>query len=159
MSDKVGPDIPRPVSAGADRELERRNMGITTLAFKVMPRETDGRLFVVEQTSPGRGGPPRHVHLHQEEWFFALEGDFVVEVGGRAHRLGPGDSILAPRNIPHTWAFVGDGVGRLLIGFTPAGRMEAFFRAVTATGAMPSEDPGLWLAHGMRVVGPPLALA
>jgi hypothetical protein len=36
--------------------------------------------------------------------------------------------------------------------------MEAFFRAVTATEAMPSEDPGLWLAHGMRVVGPPLAV-
>jgi quercetin 2,3-dioxygenase len=151
-------DIPRPVWAGADREGERRGMGITTLAFKVMPRETGGGLFVVEQTSHGRGGPPRHVHLHQEEWFYPLAGEFVVEVGGRTHRLGTGDSILAPRDIPHTWAFVGDGVGRLLIGFTPAGQMEAFFRAVTATGAMPSEDPGLWLAHGMRVVGPPLAL-
>ena len=158
MSEEVGPGVPRLVSAGADRELEPRSMGITTLAFKVMPSETDGGLFVVEQTSHARGGPPRHVHFHQEEWFYPLEGEFVVEVGGRTHRLGAGDSILAPRNIPHTWAFVGDGVGRLLIAFTPAGQMEAFFRAVTATEAMPSEDPDLWLAHGLSVVGPPLAL-
>ena len=32
----------------------------------------------------------------------------------------------------------------------------AFFRKVTATDAMPTQDPELWLDHGMRVVGPPL---
>jgi quercetin dioxygenase-like cupin family protein len=158
VSDDPGSDIPPPVPAGADREGERRSMGITTLAFKVASRDTGGALFVVEQTNHGRGGPPRHVHFAQEEWFYAVEGEFVAEVGGRVHRLAPGDSLLAPRNIPHVWAFVGGGVGRLLIAFTPAGQMEAFFRAVTATASMPSENPELWLAHGMRVVGPPLAV-
>ena len=74
-------------------------------------------------------------------------------------RLGAGDSVLAPRGVPHTWAFTGRGDGRLLVAFTPAGDMEAFFRTVTATDAMPSQDPALWLAHGMRVVGPPLEVA
>jgi quercetin 2,3-dioxygenase len=158
MSDDARPEFPQAVRLGADRDGERRNMGITTLAFKVASRDTGGALFVVEQTNRARGGPPRHIHLAQEEWFYALEGEFIVEVGGRTDRLGPGDSLLAPRGIEHSWAFVGDRVGRLLIAFTPAGQMEAFFRAVTATEAMPSEDPGLWLAHGMRVVGPPLAV-
>jgi hypothetical protein len=36
--------------------------------------------------------------------------------------------------------------------------MEAFFREVTKAGAMPSQDPAVWSAHGMEVVGPPLSL-
>src|SRR5690242_8234756 len=119
---------PSVVPAGGGRDGERRSMGITTLTFKVASRDTAGAFFVVEQTNHGRGGPPRHVHLAQEEWFYAVEGEFVAEVGGRLHRLAPGDSLLAPRHVPHAWAFVGDGVGRLLICFTPAGQMEAFFR-------------------------------
>ena len=159
MSEDAEPDIRGPVPADADHDGEARSMGITSLAFKVTTAETGGGLFVIEQTSHERGGPPRHLHLEQEEWFYAVEGRFVVEVGGRTHQLGPGDSILAPRNVPHAWAFVGDGVGRLLIAFTPAGRMEAFFRTVTETRAMPTVDPELWLAHGLRVTGPPLSIA
>jgi hypothetical protein len=40
--------------------------------------------------------------------------------------------------------------------FQPAGRMEAFFREVTRDNAMPPQDPELWRAHGMELVGPPL---
>jgi hypothetical protein len=36
--------------------------------------------------------------------------------------------------------------------------MEAFFRAVTAANAMPPQDPALWRAHGMELLGPPLPL-
>lgn len=146
------------VPAGSDRDGERRSMGITTLAFKVATRDTGGRLFVIEQTNHTKGGPPRHVHPDQDEWFYAIEGAFVAEVGGRSERLTAGDSLLAPRGIPHVWAFVGDGIGRLLVAFTPAGKMEAFFHEVTKTEAMPAQDPALWLAHGMRVVGPPLSV-
>ncbi len=145
-----------PVRAGADREAKRRTMGITTLTFKVATADTGGALFVIEQENHAKGGPPRHVHPHQDEWFYVVEGDFVVEVGGATHRLGGGDSVLAPRDVPHAWAFVGDATGRLIVAFTPAGAMEAFFRKVTATDAMPTQDPELWLDHGMRVVGPPL---
>ena len=147
------------VGSSIDREEIVRSMGITRLAFKVLTSETAGGLFLIEQTFLGRGGPPRHVHPHQDEWFYALEGEFVVVIGGNEHRLGPGDSVLAPRAIPHVWAFVGAGSGRLLVGFTPAGHMEAFFREVTKTEAMPTQDPALWEAHGMEVVGPPYALA
>jgi hypothetical protein len=65
-------------------------------------------------------------------------------------RLRPGDSLLAPRKVPHVWAYVGDTFGKILIVFTPAGKMEAFFREVTKADAMPPQDPGLWRArHGV----------
>jgi len=156
VSARAGHDSSPLVPAGADRDGEHRSMGITTLAFKVATDDTGGGLFVIEQTNHAKGGPPRHVHPDQDEWFYAIEGEFVVEVGGTAHRLTAGGSLLAPRGVAHVWAFVGEGVGRMIVAFTPAGKMEAFFREVTKTEAMPAQDPDLWLAHGMRVLGPPL---
>ena len=47
----------------------------------------------------------------------------------------------------------------MLITFLPAGDMEAFFREVTRANAMPPQDPALWHAHGMQLLGPPLAVA
>jgi quercetin dioxygenase-like cupin family protein len=72
--------------------------------------------------------------------------------------LHPGDSLFAPRQIPHVWAYVGEGQGKILITFTPPGKMEAFFREVTKANAMPPQDPALWQAHDMKLVGPPLAV-
>jgi quercetin dioxygenase-like cupin family protein len=140
------------VPAGEDRSGERHGLGVSAIAFKVI---TPG-LLVLENTFHAPGGPPRHQHLEQDEWFYALEGEFVIEVGDARHVLRPGDSILGPRRVPHVWACTGSG--RLLVAFTPAGHMEAFFRAVTKADAMPSQDPAVWSAHGMEVVGPPLAL-
>ena len=39
----------------------------------------------------------------------------------------------------------------------PAGKMGAFLREVTQANAMPPQDPELWRAHGMELLGPPLA--
>lgn len=143
------------VRAGEDRFGEQRGLGISQIAFKVIPQESPG-LLVLENTFHSKGGPARHRHFDQDEWFYAVEGRFILEIGGNTIELQPGDSLLAPRSIPHVWAHVGEARGRMLIAFTPAGRMEAFFREVTKANAMPPQDPELWLAHGMELLGPPL---
>ena len=143
------------VMAGEDIFGEQRSLGISTIAFKVVPPDPNG-ILILENTFHARGGPARHLHLDQDEWFYAVEGDFLVEVGGKTMTLHPGDSLLAPRRVPHVWAYVGDTTGRMLIAFLPAGRMESFFREVTKANAMPPNDPKLWQAHGMELVGPPL---
>jgi mannose-6-phosphate isomerase-like protein (cupin superfamily) len=144
------------VPAGEDRWGEPRGLGISTIAFKVTPQDSSD-LLILENTFRARGGPARHLHYDQDEWFYAAEGEFLVEVGTERFRLRPGDSLLAPRRVPHVWAFTGEGRGRMLIVFRPAGQMEAFFREVTRANAMPPLDPALWRAHGMELLGPPLA--
>ena len=72
--------------------------------------------------------------------------------------MSPGDSMLAPRRVPHVWAYIGNARGRVMIAFLPAGKMEAFFREVTKANAMPPQTPELWSAHGMELLGPPLAV-
>jgi mannose-6-phosphate isomerase-like protein (cupin superfamily) len=145
------------VPAGEDRFGEQRSLGISTIAFKVAPSDASG-LLVIENTFHAPGGPARHLHYEQDEWFYAVEGEFVLAVGAERFRLRPGDAVLAPRRVPHVWAFVGAGRGRMLIAFSPPGAMEAFFREVTQANAMPPQDPALWRAHGMELLGPPLAV-
>jgi quercetin dioxygenase-like cupin family protein len=128
---------------------------VSTIAFKVASQDSSDFLVIVISFHQ-KGGPARHLHYDQVEWFYCVEGEFVVEVGQERIALSPGDALLAPRKIPHVWAYVGDTKGRMLIAFMPAGHMEAFFREVTKANAMPPQDPELWRAHGMELLGPPL---
>ncbi len=146
---------PLYVAAGEDRFGETRGLGVSTIAFKLTPQDGND-LLILENTFFARGGPARHLHHAQDEFFYVAEGEFVIEVGDQRFAMQPGDFVLAPRGIPHVWAYVGNARGRMLITFAPAGQMEAFFREVNKANAMPPMDPALWRAHGMELVGPPL---
>lgn len=146
------------VLADKDRFGEHRGLGISLITFKVTPQDGNNAL-VIENTFHTKGGPARHLHHHQEEWFYVVEGEFAFEVGSEKFTLKPGDSMLAPRAIPHVWACASAAGGRILISFMPAGKMEAFFREVTKANAMPPQDPALWRAHDMELLGPPLPVA
>ena len=147
------------VPAGEDLFGQRRKVfGLLPMDLKVVGELTSGGLLILEQIDDRKGGPPRHVHPHQDEWFYVLDGQYVVEVGTQRFDLHPGDSMLAPRGVPHVWAHVGEGLGRMLVGFHPAGRMEAFFADATRPGGIPSgaDLARLFSAHDMELLGPPL---
>jgi mannose-6-phosphate isomerase-like protein (cupin superfamily) len=147
------------VPAGEDRYgALRRVLGGMSIVCKVPASDTGGNLLVIENYNASKSGPPQHLHYEQEEWFYVVEGAYVIEVGGERYELGPGDSILAPRKIPHVWAHAGEGTGRLLIAFRPAGRMERFFDELAKAGENPDREElrKLFRQHGMEVTGPPL---
>ena len=99
MNESMQPasSLPR-VAAGEDRFNEFRGLGVSSIAFKVSMQESSG-LFILENTFREKGGPARHMHYHQDEWFYAVEGDFLFEVGSERFALKPGDSLLAPRKV------------------------------------------------------------
>lgn len=153
---KSGDELVAKVVAGSDVFGEHRGLGVSRIDFKALP--ANGGLLILENVFHAKGGPGRHLHHDQDENFFVLEGEFVIEVGAERFQMTAGDSLLAPRKIPHVWAHIGEGRGRILVTFAPAGQMEAFFRIVTEANAMPPQDPALWRAHGMDLVGPPLVV-
>ena len=114
-----------PVGAGQDRLGETHSLGFSTILFKVLPRETSDSLFVIEHKGLGHGGPPMHFHLHQDEWFYVMEGEVLFQVGGERKRLGAGESLLGPRGVPHGFVGVGEKPAHMIIAFSPAGKMEA----------------------------------
>lgn len=55
-------------------------------------------------------------------------GTLVFQVGEQRLQLHAGESLLAPRRVPHTFSSVGEAPSRMLIAFCPAGKMEQYFR-------------------------------
>ncbi|MBY0526858.1 MAG: cupin domain-containing protein [Gemmataceae bacterium] len=94
--------------------------------FKVESEQTDGAYAVLEQTIPPHHGPPLHVHRHETEIFYILEGTFEITVGGKKISAPTGAMAVCPRDIPHTFRNVGDTDGRLLLTVIP-GRFSNYF--------------------------------
>jgi quercetin dioxygenase-like cupin family protein len=154
------------VPSGQDRLNEQHTIGVSDTTFKVLTKETGGNLFVMEQSNHKKGGPPRHLHYNEEEYFYVMEGNYIVEIGSDRFELAAGDSLLAPRKVPHAWAFVGDDKGRLLISFAPASKMEAYFRFInqiraphTYADSNNKQQADLMRQYGMELIGPPLKLS
>lgn len=107
---------------------EGRKVGVlhSQSTFKVQSAEVGGAYAVLEQTIPAGGGPPLHVHRHETEIFYILEGDFEVTVGGQTVKAPAGACATCPRDIPHTFRNVGKTPGRLLLTIIP-GRFGDYF--------------------------------
>jgi quercetin dioxygenase-like cupin family protein len=90
-------------------------------AVKASRVATGGALTVIDSDSDG--GAPRHVHAHEDECFYVLEGAITVECGDDAWELEPGAFVFLPRGVPHAWDVVGDRA-RILIVTAPAGLEE-----------------------------------
>jgi len=143
------------VLATQDRFGEARSLGFSQIAFKTATADTGGNFFMIEHSNLKPGGPPLHLHLEQEEWFYVMEGQVRFQIGEKQLQLKTGDSVLAPRMVPHAFTAVGATPAKMLIGFTPAGRMEQFFiDAAKQKGAL--QDAAFFAKYNMKIVGPPL---
>ncbi len=149
------------VPSGQDRFDQNGLMiwGQLPLSIKVSAGDTGGAFLAFEHRDMRGGGPPRHVHHDQDEWFYVLKGEFAFEIGDQQFRLGPGDSLFAPRKIRHGWAHVGEQPGTLLTIVTPAGSFEEFILETARHPALPpmAEIEKAFTENGMTVLGPPLS--
>ncbi|HLL97190.1 MAG TPA: cupin domain-containing protein [Spirosoma sp.] len=131
-------------------------------SVKVSGKDTNGDLCIFEgYSSPTQKkgwGPLLHLHHQQDEWFHIIEGEFLFQVGEEKFGLKAGDSLLAPRGIPHAFVKLTDDRSRMMTVYQPAGTMEAYFQAIRKFTGRPTDDDltKLFLAHGMEVVGPRL---
>jgi mannose-6-phosphate isomerase-like protein (cupin superfamily) len=141
------------VGAGEDRSGTPHSLGFSSILFKVPTSETAGGMFVIEHTHLLPGGPPLHLHFNQEEWFYVMEGEVGFQVGEQRLHLHAGDSVLAPRRVPHAFSSVGATPGRMVIAFCPAGKMEQYFRdAERAKGS--AFEAAFMGRYEMELVGP-----
>lgn len=73
-------------------------------------------------------GVPRHTHTREDEAYYVISGELEVTVGGEVFVLKAGDSLMAPRNIPHEIRNSGDVENHYLLVFSPSG-FEEFIMA------------------------------
>ncbi|MBD2704355.1 cupin domain-containing protein [Spirosoma sp. BT702] len=130
-----------------------------TFFTKISTQDTNGDLYVYESTRLKEGGPPHHYHFSQDEWWYVLQGEFIIKVGEKTYRAKAGDSVFGPRMVPHSFAKVGEGEAKLLMIFQPAGRMEEFFQKVSegVPNKMTEEERARFNEdYGTKQVGPPI---
>lgn len=128
---------------------------------KISSKDTDGDLYIFESTRLEEGGPALHYHYDQDEWWYILEGEFLIKVGDVTYNAKPGDSFFGPRQVPHCFAKVGKAPGRLLMLFQPAGKMEECFNKLSAgvaKGMTPEQRDNFRKEHGFERIGPPLTI-
>jgi mannose-6-phosphate isomerase-like protein (cupin superfamily) len=92
------------------------------------------------------------MHLSQEEWFYVMEGEVVLQVGDQRLHLRAGESVLAPRRVPHTFSATGSPA-HMLIAFTPACKMEQYFIDAAATPSLAANE-AFMNRYDMKWIGP-----
>ena len=88
--------------------------------------ETDGRFGLIEMVAPKGLEPSRHLHHHDDEGFYVLEGEVTFYVGREVHEAGPGTFVFLPHGVPHSYTFETEVV-RMLAIMAPGG-IEQHFR-------------------------------
>ena len=131
-----------------------------TLKVLLKASQTNGSHAIFEDIVESGVGPGRHIHHHQDETFFFLEGTFDVEVEGKLYHMKPGDVAFIPRGTVHAFKNVGENQGRLRYIFSPALTIEEMFRefyeALNAGELTEKIMSEIALKHGQEFVGPPL---
>lgn len=129
----VGPDDGRTVPVfGAE------------VTFLALDKQTGGKdAAIIFATPKGYKGPAIHVHPKTAETIYLLEGAFTMWVNKDKFTAKAGTYIRVPRNTSHTFANASDGVSKLMVFFTPAGREMLFWEGAElekkAGGRLPPE--------------------
>lgn len=126
------------------------------------------RLSVIESDAPTGHGPPLHIHHTEDEIFHVLAGELRLHVAEAESRLVAGDSVLAPKGVPHAFRVV-SAAGARWLNVTGHGDFEGFVRAMARPAERPERPPAAppdaaaqarlkdtAAAFGIAIVGPPL---
>ena len=66
---------------------ERLTFGEVHAVIHADAASTGGALGVIEEVPP-LADTPLHVHTNEDEFFYALEGEHVIQVGDEEHQMG-----------------------------------------------------------------------
>ncbi|WBB54289.1 quercetin 2,3-dioxygenase [Verrucosispora sp. WMMD573] len=134
------------------------------VTVKATGAQTGGRLTAVEFVNPPGFAPPLHRHQVEDEMFYLLSGTATFHCGEAVLTAVPGDFVLLPAGLPHTFVVGPDEPLRVLQLTTPAGFEE--YVADVGVPALerrlpdpaPIDPAALGHAsarHGIELLGPP----
>ncbi len=148
----------------ADGEGEHlRFWGGGVLTMKAGTEETGGAFLLFEDHMPQGKTTPLHIHAHEDEALYVLEGEILVHIDGVDHPVGPRGFAMAPRGTPHAF-MVTSPTARVLTLQTP-GSAEPFYRGASEPASSDADPSGpvdfarvraaAERSGGMQVLGPP----
>ena len=90
----------------------------------------EGFSLVEHPIAPRTLAAPMHVHQHEDEYSYVLEGEVGVQVGDEVRYARVGELVSKPRGIWHAFWNRADEPARLLEIISPAG-FERYFAELT----------------------------
>jgi uncharacterized cupin superfamily protein len=106
---------------------------------------------------------PAHIHHHEDEALYGLEGELTVRFGDHLHTVGPGTFVLMPRDVVHTFSNPGVVPTQVLVISSPGAVISYFAEAAALTNASPNGQPNgqpdrqqlgaLAVTYGIEFVG------
>ena len=118
-------------------------------------------IFGEARLPPHSSGPGLHVHSREDEAAYIIAGVLTFVIGEDRLEAGPGQLVWLPREVPHTFANLGDEPVWAFGVTTPAG-LEGMFaeQAEYFAGLSGPPDPAvigeIGARYGVRNLGPPL---
>ena len=148
--------------------VEHLWFGNTLVSIVVPSGMGDDRICVVEHRAPLGDSPPMHVHRREDEVFHLISGRIKFSVAGTERVLEAGETMLAPKGVPHTYR-VESPEGAHWLTVTRGADFESMLRAASRPAEKrtlpPAVEPSkemietlgrLCAANGIDIVGPPL---
>lgn len=147
------------VKNGEARFGQHTLFGVNPTDTKISTKDTDGMFSVFEFIGKQKVGPPLHLHFEQDEVFYVVEGEYLFQLDKEQSVAKVGDTVFLPRNVPHTWFQISD-TGKLIYLLQPSGKFEEFFQKFSLMKELPPMDEmqKFYIAHGMKIMGPPLSM-
>jgi quercetin dioxygenase-like cupin family protein len=121
------------------------------ISFLAIGEQTSGAYALIETANEPSTGVRLHVHEHEDETWFVIEGEYTFQVGDQMFHAHPGDYVFGPRGIPHRYANRTASLSRALIMVTPAG-FEGFWRDSARLGDDAAAHEALGQKYGVRSV-------
>ncbi|WP_207425089.1 cupin domain-containing protein [Pedobacter sp. SYSU D00535] len=78
--------------------------------------------------------PPEHIHSHEDEAYYLLEGKITFKIGEQFFEAAAGDYVYLPKEVSHTFQVKTD-VAKVLMWISPAGLDQWFW-----DNSAPAED-------------------
>ncbi len=104
---------------------EEEGQAVWFLAFletiKASSEQTQNAYSLHISTVPVGHGPALHIHHHQDEAFYVLDGRVSVRCGEQTWNGSTGAFFFLPRGIPHTFKVEGDTPLKMLVIASPGG--------------------------------------
>lgn len=137
---------------------EIRFLGLPTW-IKADRKLTDGQFSLVEQVIPVGFESPWHIHHSEDESFYVIEGQMMVNVDGHTILLQAGDVAFGPRGIPHGFRIEGQQSARVLVMTTGSDFADFVAEASASTDTPPvAPDMAALVAaaqrHNIAILGP-----
>ena len=99
------------------------------LIFKATGAQTGGAYLLVEEVARHGKVTPLHTHPAEEETFYVLDGEALMDLDGEQRSLTAGCFVSVPAGVPHAYLVTSETARTLLLITPGSGAMEDFFRA------------------------------